>query len=88
MRFAWLKENTDNDTSIKQESLHPLALIRNAYNAAFWIFLVPFFTAIEYRTGFVLFAIVILIRLTLNLVTNNFLNLSPEQYGKFPFRIT
>jgi hypothetical protein len=68
--------------------MHPLSLIRKAYNAAFWIFLLPFFTAIDYSTGFILFTVVIFIRLILNLVTNNFLNLSPEQFERFPFRIT
>ena len=88
MRFAWLKENTDNEALVKQESLHPLTLIRKAYNAVFWIFLLPFVTSVEYRTGFILFTFVIFIRLVLNLVTNNFLNLSPDQYERFPFRIT
>jgi len=88
MRFAWLKEKTDNEAFIKQESMHPLSLIRKAYNAAFWIFLLPFFTAIDYSVGFILFAIVIFIRLILNLVTNNFLKFTPEQFEKFPFRIT
>lgn len=87
MRFAWLRENSVNFVSVKQGFTHPLALIRKAYNAAFWIFLLPFFTVIEYRTGFLVFTVIIAIRLGLNLYTNNVLDLTPEQYESFPFRI-
>jgi len=88
MRFAWLKEKFDNEALIKQGFMHPLSLIRKVYNAVFWIFLLPFITTIDYGVGFILFAVVIFIRLILNLVTNNFLNLSPEQFERYPFRIT
>jgi hypothetical protein len=87
MRFAWLRENSVDHVAVKQAFTHPLALIRKAYNLAFWIFLVPFFTAVNYSTGFIVFTVVILIRLCLNLYTNNVLNLTPEQYESFPFRI-
>ena len=88
MRFAWLKETSASVVSIKQGYAHPLALIRVAYNIAFWIFLLPFlFSTIDYGTGFIAFTIIIFIRLVLNLYTNNFLNLTPEQYKNFPFRI-
>lgn len=87
MRFAWLKEKSDTEALIKQGFMHPLSLIRKAYNAVFWFFLLPFITTIDYGVSFILFVIVILIRLILNLITNNFLNLSPEQFERFPFRI-
>ena len=87
MRFAWLKENAENDVSVKQGFAHPLALIRKAYNAVFWIFLLPFITRVDYGTGFILFTVVILVRLGLNLYTNNILSLTPAQYERFPFRI-
>ena len=87
MRFAWLKENTENHETVTQGAMHPLALIRKIYNAAFWIFLIPFFTAVPYSTGFMAFSIIILIRLTANLYTNNLLNLTPAQYEEFPLRI-
>ena len=87
MRFAWLKENSSNYVSVKQGFTHPLALIRKAYNTAFWIFLLPFFTIIDYRTGFLAFTVIIAIRLGLNLYTNNALDLTLEQYESFPFRI-
>ena len=67
--------------------MNPLALIRMAYNAAFWIFLLPFLTSMNYSTGFVAFAIIIFVRLAANLYTNNIGRLTPEQYEVFPFRI-
>ena len=67
--------------------MHPLALIRKAYNLVFWVFLLPFFTVIEYRTGFVLFTIIIGIRLVLNIYTNNIYRPTLEQYEAYPFRI-
>ena len=67
--------------------MHPLALIRMAYNAAFWIFLLPFLTSMNYGTGFIAFAIIIFVRLAANLYTNNIGSLTPEQYDAFPFRI-
>ena len=87
MRFAWLRENSSDYVSVNQASTHPLALIRKVYNAVFWIFLVPFFTAMEYRTGFLAFTVIIFIRLVANLYTNNVLNLTPEQFESYPFRI-
>ncbi len=87
MRFAWLRENTENYVSVEQAFMHPLALIRKAYNTAFWIFLLPFFTILDYSTGFLAFAVMIAIRLSLNLYTNNALDLTPEQYESYPFRI-
>jgi hypothetical protein len=87
MRFAWLRENAANYVAVQQAFMHPLSLIRKAYNAVFWIFLLPFFTIIEYRTGFLVFTVIIAIRLVLNLYTNNALDLTPEQYDSYPFRI-
>ena len=87
MRFAWLRENSTDYVSAQQAFTHPLALIRKAYNAVFWIFLIPFFTTVEYSTGFMAFTIVIFTRLALNLYTNNVLRLTPAQFDSFPFRI-
>ena len=87
MRFAWLRENAANYVAVQQAFMHPLSLIRKAYNAVFWIFLLPFFTIIEYSTGFLVFTVIIAIRLGINLYTNNVLDLTPEQYESFPFRI-
>ncbi len=87
MRFVWLREQSHNQISVKQGYLHPLALIRLAYNAVFWVFLLPLTPFMDVPTGFVAFTIVIAVRLVLNLYTNNFLNLTPEQFQRFPFRI-
>ena len=87
MRFAWLKENSPDQAFVRQAFLHPLSLIRKAYNLVFWIFLLPFFTAMEYGTGFVTFAAIIVIRLALNLYTNNLLELTSQPYEDYPFRI-
>ena len=88
MRFAWLQKNTANEEFVKQASTHPLAMIRTAYNIVFWVFLLPFlFSTIDYGTGFIAFTIVIFVRFVLNLYTNNFLDLTPEQFEKYPFRI-
>ena len=87
MRTAWLREKTANYVSIKQGVTHPLLLIRLAYNATFWVFLLPFFTTMAYSTGFIAFTVIIFIRLALNLYTNNFLNLTLEQHESYPFRI-
>jgi len=87
MRFAWLKENSIDYILIKQAAAHPLNLIRKAYNAAFWIFLLPFFAIIDYKTGFIVFTINIFVRLSANLYVN-IRNFEPEQFDKFPLRIS
>ena len=86
MRFAWLKKNSDNYDSVKPGLTHRLTIIQRVYNAAYWIFLLPFFTIIDYKTGFVAFTINIFVRLGANLYIN-FMNLKPEQYDSFPLRI-
>ena len=85
MRFAWLRKNSANPVSVKQGYTHPLTLIRLAYNVVFWIFLLPFFTAMEYGTGFILFTVIILIRLGANLYANHVIK-QPEQFESFAFR--
>ena len=87
MRFAWLKKNSDNYVSVKQGCGHPLALVRMAYNIAFWVFLLPFLTTMEYSTGFIVFTAIIFVRLGANLYANNVLKLTPEQFESFPFRL-
>lgn len=87
MRFAWLRQHTPGYVPATQGFPHPLWLVRFVYNAAFWVFLLPFFTAIDYSTGFVAFAFVILLRFIANAYTNNVLDLTPQQYDAHPFRI-
>jgi hypothetical protein len=85
MRFAWLRQNSTDDAAIKQVYSLPITLVRIAYNAAFWIFLVPFFTAMEYSTGFIVLTVIILVRLGANLYANHVLK-QPEQFESYPFR--
>jgi hypothetical protein len=87
MRFAWLRKNSADYVSVKEESTHPLTIIRKVYNAAYWIFLLPFFTIIDYSTGFIAFTVIILVRLGANLYVN-ILNLKLEQFDSFPLRIS
>jgi hypothetical protein len=87
MRFAWLKENSENAAIVKQASTHPFAILRKIYNLAFWFFLLPLFTIIDYRRGFIIFTVIIGIRFVLNLYTNNLLALTPQQFENYPFRI-
>ena len=85
MRYAWLRDNSENYDVVKQGCAHPLNLIRVAYNAVFWIFLLPFFTMMEYSTGFITFTVIIFIRLGANLYANHVIE-QPEQFESFPFR--
>jgi hypothetical protein len=88
MRFAWLREKYGDAEAVRQGCAHPLALIRTAYNAVFWVFLLPFlFSNIDYGLGFIAFTVVIIVRLVLNIYTNNFLDFTPAQFEGYPFRI-
>lgn len=87
MRFAWLRHKSKDPTPVEQAFFHPLALIRKVYNLAFWVFLLPFFTLVDDGIGFIAFSIVIVVRLGLNLYTNNVLKLTPSQFEAYPFRI-
>jgi hypothetical protein len=86
-RFAWLRKNSAEYTPQKQGFTNPIALMRFAWNAAFWVFLIPFFTPMAYGTAFIAFGLVILARFIANLVTNNVLDLTPEQHERYPLRI-
>ncbi len=87
MRFAWLRQHTADDVAVKQHFTDPASLARFAYNAAFWVFLLPFLTPMNYGAGFIAFAVVIVVRFASNSYTNNVLDLSPGQYDAYPFRI-
>ena len=74
MRFAWLRENSPNEVSIKQSSISRLVYI--LYNAVYWVpIILPFLGIIDYQTGSYLLTAVLLIRLLANLYRNNFLSL-------------
>ncbi len=87
LRFARLREESPDYVTVKQRFPDPRVITRFVYNAAFWVFLLPFFTALDYGAGFVAFTAVLLLRFTANLATNNLLHLTPHEYDAFPFRI-
>ena len=78
--------NSAAPDQVKLKFTHPLNLIFVIYNVVYWIpMILPFTKIIEYRTGFILFFIVIIIRAIANLYRNNVLTL--EQAVLFPLRI-
>jgi hypothetical protein len=86
MRFARLQKNSANHIPVKQGFNNPLTRMAFwAFNAAFWLFLLPFFTSVDYGTGFIVFTVILFVRLGANLYVNNVLK--PEKFGSFPFRI-
>jgi len=83
MRFAWLRKNSDSHVSAEQSTLSRVIYI--TYNVIWWVPIVlPFTGIIDYRTGFIAFFIVTVIRAVANLYRNNFLTL--EQAETFPLR--
>ena len=83
MRFAWINKDSTNDVPTEQSSINRVIYI--AYNVIWWIPIVlPFTKIIDYRTGFIAFFIITMIRAAANLYRNNVLN--PEQAESFPLR--
>jgi len=83
MRFAWLRENSEDHVPVKPSLVNRLIFI--AYNLAWWIPIVLGFTKVlDYRTAFIAFFIITIIRAIANLIRNNILTL--EQAESFPFR--
>ena len=83
MRFAWLQEKSKDAVPAQPSALNRLILI--AYNVIWWVPIVLGFTkVIDYRTGFVAFLIITLLRAIANVVRNNVL--TPEQVETFPLR--
>jgi len=83
MRFARLRQNSTNNVSVKQNFPNRFTFV--AYNVVWWIpILLPFTKTIDYRTGFIAFAVITVVRAGANLYRNNVLN--PEQAESFPFR--
>lgn len=86
MRFAWLRQIHADDVSIGQAFSLPITLIRIAYNAAFWIFLIPFFTRIDFSVGFIALTTIVLLRLGANLYANHVFKSEAQKFDRFPFR--
>ena len=85
MRFAWEKKKAGNNTSVKHGFIHPLNLVMIADNIVWWIpIILPFTGVMNYKTGFIAFFIITVIRLGANVLRNNILG--PEQAVDFPLR--
>ena len=83
MRFAWLRENSANHVQSKQSFINRLIYI--VWNVVWWIPIVlPFTKIIDYRTGFIAFLAITIIRAIANLFRNNILK--GEQAEYFPLR--
>jgi hypothetical protein len=84
-RFARLQKKADPDA--KKTSPSGLAsIILLVHSILFWSFLIPFFTPMSYRAGFVMYTVILLI----HLAANTYINLrisTPAKYYAFPLRI-
>jgi hypothetical protein len=88
VRFAWQRKDSPNFTFtlVRWRFTHPLNLILVAFNLLWLVSIfLPFTKIIDYRTGFILFFAVTIIRLVANLIRNNVLK--PEQADNFPLRM-
>jgi len=83
MRFAWLRENSDDQVSARPSLLNRLIFI--AYNLIWWLpILLGFTKVIDYRAAFISFLVITIVRAIANVIRNNVLTL--EQAEIFPFR--
>ena len=82
MRFAWQRKNSPGMVSAKQSSTGRIIYI--IYNVVYWLPLVLTVTnVIDYRTGFIMFSVILIIRAAANLYRNN---TSAEQGEYFALR--
>lgn len=87
-RFAseWRRRNEDHPEA---EKPGPKPLARGLlifHNLAFWFFLIPLFTGMSYRSGFIAFAAILFFRF----LANSYINLKDfdaPRFYRFPFRI-
>jgi len=70
MRFAWQRKNSADQVSAKQSSTGRIIYI--TYNVVYWLPIVLTVTkVIDYRTGFITFSLILIIRAVANLYRNN-----------------
>jgi nicotinamide riboside transporter PnuC len=70
MRFAWQRKNSADKDSAKQSSTNRIIYI--TYNVVYWLPIVLTFTKVnDYRTGFITFSVILIIRAAANLYRNN-----------------
>lgn len=83
MRFAWEREHSADQVSVKPGLANRLIFI--AYNVIWWLpILLGFTKVIDYRTAFIAFFVITIIRAIANVIRNNLLTL--EQAEIFPLR--
>jgi hypothetical protein len=83
MRFAWLREKSGDPAPAPPSAINRLIMI--AYNLIWWAPIVlGFFKVIDYRTAFITFLIITIVRAIVNVVRNN--ALTPEQAETFPLQ--
>jgi hypothetical protein len=83
MRFAWLRENSDEPAPAQPGPLNRLVLI--VWNLVWWVpILLGFIKVIDYTVAFITFFAITVLRAIANLVRNNLLTL--DQAEIFPFR--
>ena len=87
MRFAWIREQSPGSTSQPHRFPHPVVLLRLFHNLVFWFFLLPLFTPLSYRAGFIFFTMILAVRSSANLYHNNLMAQTPEAFDKTPLRI-
>ena len=87
VRFAWLRyKDPASYVLAKRRFTHPFNLILVSYNVIWLVSIIlPFTRVIDYRTGFIVFFVVTVIRLVFNLLRNNILTL--QQAESIPFRM-
>ena len=82
-RFAWLRQQSADPAPVDESTTNRLIFI--TYNAIWWIPIVLAFTGlIDYRTAFIAFFAITVIRAGASVYRNNFL--PPEKAESFPFR--
>ena len=70
MRFAWQRKNSADQVSARQSSTGRIIYI--IYNVVYWLPIVLTVTkVIDYRTGFITFSLILIIRSIANLYRNN-----------------
>ncbi len=83
MRFAYLREKSGKDKKIENGTINLIIMI--VYNVVWWLpIILSFSKVMEYKTGFISFFVITIIRAIFNLFRNNILK--GDTAEKFPFR--
>ena len=83
MRFAWIREKSGKDKNIESGILNIIIMV--IYNVIWWLPIILSFTKVmDYKTGYIFFFVITVVRAISNLFRNNILK--GETAEKFPFR--